>query len=208
MDTTAAHDHVDVSVLTPVLNEGADIRATVDAMRAQQFPGAIEFIFADGRSEDDTRAQLLALAAEDPRIRLLDNPARGTAAGLNTCLCAARGDYVARMDAHTVYPPDYLARGVSRLQEGGTTWVAGPQVPVGRDRFSNSVADALGTWLGRGGSKKWSAADDSAVEEYTMTSPLWASSALVDPLSSPSSRPARRRSRAQTPCAGYRPPAE
>src|SRR3954447_4498338 len=98
---------IDVSVLTPVLNEEAHIRDTVASMVRQEFDGEIEFIFIDGASEDRTRAILEELALEDPRIRVLDNPDRTTAYGLNVGLAASRGRYVARMDGHTSYPPRY-----------------------------------------------------------------------------------------------------
>jgi len=65
---------VDVSVLTPVLNEETHIRDTVADMRRQEFEGAVEFLFMDGRSKDATRAILDELAREDPRIRVIDNP--------------------------------------------------------------------------------------------------------------------------------------
>lgn len=147
-------------MLIPVLNEGAGVREVVAAMQAQSYPyGSLELVFADGRSEDDTKAQLEALAREDPRIKVLENPRRGTASGLNVCLGAASGEYVARMDAHTLYPPDYLARGVQRLRAGDATWVAGPQVPQAQGPIGRAVAAALSTWLGRGGSRKWEAAE-------------------------------------------------
>src|SRR4051794_18594493 len=117
---------IDVSVLTPVLNEEEHIRQTVASMREQQFDGSIEFIFIDGRSDDATRAILEELAVDDPRIRVLDNPDRTTAFGLNVGLAAARGRFVARMDGHTEYPPSYLADGVRRLARGDVAWVAGP----------------------------------------------------------------------------------
>jgi glycosyltransferase involved in cell wall biosynthesis len=147
---------VDVSVLVPVLNESVAIGEAVSAMTAQRLDGTVEFLFADGRSSDDTRAQLEQMAREDPRIRVFDNPLRGTASGLNVCLRAARGTYVARMDAHTLYPPTYLQAGVERLRVGDCAWVAGPQVPEPRGRVSAAVAAALASPLGRGGGRRWS----------------------------------------------------
>jgi succinoglycan biosynthesis protein ExoA len=146
---------VDVSVLVPVLNEERHIRETVAAMQAQRFDGEIELLFADGGSEDRTRELLLELAAEDGRIRVLENPRRRTASGLNVCLREARGEYVARMDAHTFYSDRYLAAGVERLARGDTEWVSGPAVPRPAGAVSRAVSLALGSWLGRGGSRKW-----------------------------------------------------
>lgn len=146
-------ERTDVSVLTPVLNEEPYIRAAVRDMQAQRFDGAFELIFIDGRSEDRTREILEELAREDPRIRILDNPARSTPNGLNVGLRAARGEFVARMDAHTHYPERYLAAGVERLRAGGADWVSGPQLATGVDPWSRRVALALSTPLGTGGAR-------------------------------------------------------
>jgi glycosyltransferase involved in cell wall biosynthesis len=149
--------NVDASVLVPVLNEEEHIREAVDAMRAQEFDGMIEFLFMDGGSSDGTRALLEELAAEDPRIRVFDNPGRTTPHALNVGLAAARGEFVVRMDAHAFYPPRYIAVGVERLQRGGVEWVAGPAIPRGAGRWSKRVALALNSGLTTVGSRKWRA---------------------------------------------------
>jgi succinoglycan biosynthesis protein ExoA len=155
---------VDVSVLVPVLNEERCIRETVAAMQAQRFDGTLELLFADGRSDDRTREILLELAERDPRIRVLDNPRRRTASGLNVCLREARGEFVARMDAHTLYSDCYVAAGVARLARGDTEWVSGPAVPRPNGVVSRAVALALASWLGRGGSRKWSESESDGDE--------------------------------------------
>src|SRR4051812_48672370 len=119
-------------------------------MRAQSFDGEGEFLFIDGGSTDRPREILEELAAEDPRVRVLDNPRRITPVALNAGLAAARGEFVARMDAHTHYPPDYLARGVERLRLGGAAHVSGPQLARGVNAWSRRVALALGSRLGTG----------------------------------------------------------
>jgi glycosyltransferase involved in cell wall biosynthesis len=156
-----ATERVDASVLIPVLNEERFIRDTVAAMQAQRFDGSVEFLFMDGRSEDRTKPILEELALEDARIRVFDNPGRSSTAGLNVGLRNARGDYIVRMDAHTFYPEDYIARGVERLRRGDVVWVAGPQVPYGTGKWSRRVALALGTWLGTGGSARWGGASEN-----------------------------------------------
>ena len=144
-------DRVDVSVLVPVLNEEEHIRAAADAMLAQRFDGRIEFLFVDGGSDDATPALLRELAESDPRVRVLDNPRRVTPVALNIGLRTARGEFIARMDAHTEYPPDYIALGVERLRAGGAAHVSGPQIAVGSGTWSRRIALALSTRLGTGG---------------------------------------------------------
>ena len=146
-------DQVDVSVLIPVLNEEAHLRSAAEAMLAQDFPGRAEFLFIDGGSADASVAILHDLAAADDRVRVLANPARRTPHALNIGLRAARGTFVARMDAHTLYPPRYLASGAERLRRGDCEWVSGPQLAVGVDDGSRLVARALGASLGKGGAR-------------------------------------------------------
>src|ERR1700743_3317592 len=117
-----ADDLVECSVLMPVLNEERHIVASVAAMRRQSFEGRMEFLVVDGGSSDRTPEILRELSAQDPRIRILTNPRRTTPSGLNVGLANARGRWVARMDAHTAYPADYVALGVQRLTRGDTHW--------------------------------------------------------------------------------------
>jgi GT2 family glycosyltransferase len=144
---------VDVSVLTPVLNEEDHIREVAAKMLAQRFEGTIEFLFIDGASQDRTAEILRELQQADPRVRILQNPRRSTPVSLNIGLANARGAYIARMDAHTLYPEDYLSRGVERLRRGGADHVSGPQLARGDGTWSHRVALALETPLGRGGAQ-------------------------------------------------------
>ena len=96
---------VDVSVLTPVLNEEEHIReaARDDARPALRRHDRVHLHrrraprTAPSRSCESSRQR-------DPRVRVLDNPRRSTPMALNIGLAAARGEFVARMDAHTHYP--------------------------------------------------------------------------------------------------------
>jgi succinoglycan biosynthesis protein ExoA len=161
---------IDCSVLIPVYNEERYIEQTVAAMRAQQHPGTVEFVFADGGSTDRTREILDRLAGEDPRIVVVDNPGRSVSSGLNVALRHARGRWIVRMDAHTVYPRDYIARGVERLAQGDTRWVSGPPLPRGHNAVSRAVALALSTRLGRGGSRKWAREGEDEAPEVELDS--------------------------------------
>lgn len=143
--------HVDVSVLIPVYNEEAHLERAAAAMLDQTFDGVVEYIFADGRSTDRSRQILEGLAARDARVHVLDNPARRTPNALNIALEHARGELVARMDAHTYYPRDYLAIGAERLRRGGAVNVSGPQIATPADGWSRIVALALNTAFGTGG---------------------------------------------------------
>jgi succinoglycan biosynthesis protein ExoA len=178
-DRPAGDRPVLVSVLTPVLNEADGLHDVLKRFQEQEDPGGeIEFLFADGESSDDTRAILEQAAVADPRIRVLDNPGRVTSAGLNVGLAVARGTFVARMDAHALYPSDYLKVAVARLSRGDVAAVSGPQIAVGRDRWSSRVATAINTRLGMGGSNFRRAIDEEVETDSGFTG-MWRRDTIV-----------------------------
>lgn len=148
----STHDGpIDVSILMPVLNEGRYVERALASALHQRCDGQLEVLVVDGGSTDDTVAKVTAIAGRDPRARLLHNPGRLTASGLNVGLRAARGTYIARMDGHCFFPPHYVACGIDRLERGDVDWVMGSPFPEAQGKWSRRVALALGTWLGAGG---------------------------------------------------------
>jgi succinoglycan biosynthesis protein ExoA len=159
---------VDCSILVPVYNEERHIARSVAAMAAQQFDGRLEFLLVDGGSDDGTARILSRLATADPRIRMLENPRRTVSSGLNVGLAKAIGTWVARMDAHSVYPPDYLARGIKRLRQGDSRWISGPQLPRGSGTICRAAELAFAVSLARGKSRKWSLATSEDDPEFEL----------------------------------------
>jgi succinoglycan biosynthesis protein ExoA len=116
-----------VSVVVPCRNEKDHIHACLRSILAQELsPEGFEIIVADGMSDDGTRDILEQLAAEDPRLRVIDNPGRIVSTGLNTAIQVARGAVIIRMDAHTEYAADYIRQCVAVLRETGADNVGGP----------------------------------------------------------------------------------
>ena len=98
-----------VTIAMPSFNEEHYIEACIASVQAQDYPKErIEILIADGRSTDRTREILARLAEADPRIRVVDNPERIQAPGLNRLVREARGDIVVRMDVHCEYAPTYV----------------------------------------------------------------------------------------------------
>lgn len=141
-----------LSVIVPCRNEAAHLQAFVASLRAQRLaPGCeLQIVIADGRSDDGTREQLAALAAAEPRLRWIDNPARTTSAALNRALAAADGEIIVRMDVHTTYAEDYVAQCVQALHDSGATCVGGPWQAVGDSPRQRAIAAAFGSRFGSG----------------------------------------------------------
>lgn len=162
-------DGVIASILVPMLNEERHTEASVREMVCQEgLDGEIEILVVDGRSTDRTREIVARLAADDDRVRLLDNPARRTPNGLNVALREATGEFIVRMDAHTYYPRDYVARGIERLRRGDEALVCGPVLAVGAGRWSRRVALARRSWLAMGGLMAIGRDDEREIEN-----PYW-----------------------------------
>ncbi len=164
-----------MSVLVPVLNESAHIRESVAAMQAQAGDFSMELLFVDGASKDDTRSIIEELAKGDSRIRVFHNAEGTTPFALNIALQNARGRFLARMDAHSIFPANYLATGIERLLRGdGVEQVTGPMLPRGTGRWSRRVTLALETRLGIGGSKKWEATAGAGDAEFELDTGVFA----------------------------------
>ena len=142
-----------ISVIVPCRDEERYIERCLDSIVATTYPiDRLEVFVVDGRSHDRTRALVAMYAARHAWIQLLDNP-RGTApAALNAGIRRSRGDLVVRMDAHAMYPPDYLSRLVTALHETGADNVGGRLVTVasGTSTTAHAIACALSHPLGVG----------------------------------------------------------
>ncbi|HEX7338119.1 MAG TPA: glycosyltransferase family 2 protein [Gemmatimonadales bacterium] len=134
-----------VSIVIPCRNEEAYIGACLDSILASDYPrDRLEVLVADGQSTDGTRRLLIAYAAQHPSIILLDNPAGTTPAALNRAIRAATGDIVVRMDAHVLYPADYVRRLVEGLEESGADNVGGVLETVPSEDTPQARAIAIG----------------------------------------------------------------
>jgi glycosyltransferase involved in cell wall biosynthesis len=112
-----------VSVITPVWNAAATLAATVASVRAQAFPDW-EMLLVDDGSTDGSRALGRALAAADPRIRVLGwERNRGTAAARNEGIRAARGRFLAFLDADDLWYPEKLERQLAHMRRTGAPLV-------------------------------------------------------------------------------------
>ena len=136
-----------VSVIVPARNAQATLPATLDSILAQDYGGVIDVIVADGA---DTSATRDLLRVRFPSVRRVPNPEGTIPCGLNRALAVARHDIIARCDAHTTLPPNYLARAVRTLQRTGAANVGGQVHPVATTRFERAVALATQSPLGAG----------------------------------------------------------
>jgi glycosyltransferase involved in cell wall biosynthesis len=107
-----------VSVIIAACNAEATIHQTLASALGQTWRD-IEVIVVDDGSTDATARIVSAIAAADPRLRLIRQRNRGVAAARNLALRASSGEFVAPMDADDLWAPAKLERMVGRLQQAG-----------------------------------------------------------------------------------------
>jgi hypothetical protein len=103
-----------VSVVVPLYQKAATVRRTLASIAAQTL-GDFEAIVVDDGSTDGCGDAVAALA--DSRFRLLRQANAGPGAARNRGIGAARGGYVAFLDADDYWDAGYLARMVARLDD-------------------------------------------------------------------------------------------
>ena len=141
-----------VAIIIPTLNEADHIGGLLDHF-LRQGPSIVEIIVADGGSSDGTRPIVESMAARDPRIRLIDNPARLQAAGFNLAAAQAslETDTLIRADAHAVYPPDFVEVLLAEQAASSAESVVNRLQSVGSGGFQIAVAAASNSIFGTGG---------------------------------------------------------
>ena len=111
------------SVIVPAFNEAANIDDTVSRLRAyldgQQL--SWEIIVVDDGSTDDTAALVRALAARDPRIRIVIGSRKGKGAAVKRGMLEAIGAWRFMADADLSMPPENIGRFFAALRESPST---------------------------------------------------------------------------------------
>src|SRR5579864_2083436 len=108
-----------VSVVMPVRNEERHLAESVRHVLSQDYPGKFELVLAVGPSADRTEQIARDLAAAEPRLTVVANPAGKIPAALNAAVRAARHAVIARVDGHALLPPGYLKAAAVALTETG-----------------------------------------------------------------------------------------
>lgn len=144
-----------VSVVIPCYNERRTIKIVLNSILTQTYPTKeIEVVIADALSTDGTRECISEFQETHPelRVKVVDNPRRIIAAGLNAAIRNSSGTVVTRMDAHALPAPDYIEKSLKALESGLGVNVGGViDVKPGAETWiADSIAVATAHPLGVG----------------------------------------------------------
>lgn len=143
--------HADKPFVTIAIASNEDeagVEACLRAAVAQDYPrDRVEILVADAMSMDATREIVHRLAAEDARIKMLDNPERTRAAALNVVLRASRGEIVVPMDPGADYAKTHVSKCVEALATSPAEHLAIVPRAAGRTLLERSLAAVQRTKL-------------------------------------------------------------
>jgi succinoglycan biosynthesis protein ExoA len=146
-----------VSVIIPCYNEERFIGKALEHLAHQFEPDRYEIIVIDGLSEDSSREVIEDFRRRRPElpVSLVENPARNIPTALNLGIAAAKGNIIARMDAHAVPSNGYIRRCVEVLRSGKAGAVGMPcVVRAGADTLiARAIAAAVSHPFGIGDAK-------------------------------------------------------
>jgi glycosyltransferase involved in cell wall biosynthesis len=149
----------------PCRNEQGFIQDCLKSILDQEPPeGGFEILVADGMSTDGTSEYLRVIAKTNPQIRVLDNPGRIVSTGLNAAIRAARGEIIVRMDAHTVYAPDYVRQCLEVLEQTDADNVGGPMQTTATKYMERAIRAAFHSPFAVGGARSHSAGYEGYVD--------------------------------------------
>ena len=112
---------IEHSVVIPVLNEEGNVRALVERLvPVLEAAGApFEIVFVDDGSRDQTPTLLRALAAADPRVRMVRFSRNyGQEAAVQAGILRSSGRFVVQMDGDLQNPPEELLKLLAKRDEG------------------------------------------------------------------------------------------
>ncbi len=117
-------DAFSTSVIIPAYNCEAFVNRAIASACAQSL-APLEILVVDDRSTDGTREVIATAAKADPRVKLMAMPRNGgPSAARNAGIAAARGHWVAILDADDAFVPERLARLVTFAVETDADLVA------------------------------------------------------------------------------------
>lgn len=102
-----------ISVIIPCRNMGKFLGQAIESVLAQTVP-VLEIIVIDDKSTDET---LAVLASYEGRVQIIHGHGRGSALARNMGILAARGDYIAFMDADDLWMPSKIERQIALLRD-------------------------------------------------------------------------------------------
>ena len=135
-----------VSIVMPVRNAAGTVAVALQSAKDQSCADW-ELLAVEDGSQDETAAILAAAADADSRIRVFSQAAIGIAEALQRGCAAARGEFIARLDADDWMPPERLWRQLEFFESHPHLGVVSCRVRHGGDQTAQAGYAAHVAWI-------------------------------------------------------------
>jgi glycosyltransferase involved in cell wall biosynthesis len=143
-----------ISIIVPCRNEINYIKNFLDSIKDQDFSDdLVEVIIVDGMSDDGTYEYLMTSSFIN--LVVLQNPAKYVSNAMNLGIRVAKGQFIVRMDVHSIFPKNYLSTLINhslKHPQIGNVGVPCKTLPSSKSPQSRAIALALSSPLGVGNS--------------------------------------------------------
>lgn len=135
-----------VTIICPSYNEENYIQNCIDSILNQDYPAdLLQFLIVDGLSTDKTKSIVQENSLKHKNIQYIENKHKFVPQALNLGIENAKGDVIIRIDAHCVYPSNYVSLLVEKLYELNADNVGGVWVTLPSSNSTISLAIAIGS---------------------------------------------------------------
>ena len=147
-----------ITIILPIRNEERYINETLNSLiKNISFDENIELLIIDGMSDDNTRVLVNEFIKNNSSIDiyLIDNTFKTVPYAMNIGIEKAKGDIIIRLDAHSIYPKNYINLLVSNLISLNAANVGGiiETIPYNDSLEAISIAAATSNSFGVGNSQ-------------------------------------------------------
>jgi glycosyltransferase involved in cell wall biosynthesis len=142
-----------ISVIIPIYNEEKYIAKCLDSIIKSDYDkDKMEVLLVDGGSSDKTVEIIKEYQKKYPFFKLLHNQKKIVPVAMNIGIKNAKGEYIIRLDAHSMYPKDYFKKLIYYHRKLDADNVGGIVITEvkNKNNISNAIKNVLSDKLGVG----------------------------------------------------------
>lgn len=105
-----------ISIVIPLFNKSESVFGTISSVLGQSYQD-FEIIIVDDGSTDDSFQVVSRFGQLEPKLTLIQKKNGGVCSARNTGIRAAKGDYIALLDADDIWDKDYLQEQMKMVED-------------------------------------------------------------------------------------------
>tara|TARA_Y100000591_G_scaffold33782_1_gene25078 strand:+ start:252 stop:1241 length:990 start_codon:yes stop_codon:yes gene_type:complete len=142
-----------LSIIIPTYNEILYISRSFESIILAGSEIESEFFFVDGQSNDGTYEWIKKAINNIDNCRLIVNDKKFVSHGFNIVFNDTKGEFVSRVDGHTIYPKSYFSDAIDIFRKNNADVVGGPANHIGIGWKGKVIANCMMHPFGVGNSK-------------------------------------------------------